>query len=242
MFTNRSIKSAETEEGLSTVQYFIPDDRMDRTTGGKRGPNVLRKDYRNGLNHDRVSAIYRKALDLFTEKGYSGTSMSMIARALKMSKANLYYYCSSKEDLFFKIHLDYLQKHLIPIVERAEQLPDPKDRIAHILKELTLLNASDKAVRVLIPDILNLNKSHHNEIIGIWRRAYDIVENSIEELQKAGKARKSRGVFQAFLGFGMANWTAYWFDYSRRAYAEELAEALVQTFLNGLLCPEPNRP
>ena len=134
-------------------------------------------------NLKRRSDIYCKALDLFIQKGYSGTSISMIAKALGMSKANLYHYCSSKEDLFYKVHLDYLEKHLIPIIEQAEQLPDPRDRIALFLRQLTLLNATDKACRVLVPDIVNLNKSHHSEIISIWRRAYDVVCNSVKELQ-----------------------------------------------------------
>ena len=116
-------------------------------------------------NLDRQSEIYRKALDLFTQKGYNGTSMSMIAKALGMTKANLYHYCSSKETLFYKIHFDYVKKHLIPIIEEAEHLPDPIDRIAFILKRLTILNTTDKATRVLIPDIANLSRGHHSEII-----------------------------------------------------------------------------
>jgi hypothetical protein len=35
----------------------------------------------------------------------------------------------------------------------------------------------------------------------------------------------------------MANWTVFWFDYGRQVNADELAETLVQTFLNGLLRP-----
>jgi TetR/AcrR family transcriptional regulator len=186
---------------------------------------------------ERRYDIYRKVLDLFIQKGYSGTSISMIAKALGMSKANLYHYCSSKEDLFYKVHLDYLEKHLIPIIEQAEQLPDPRDRIAFVLRKLTLLNATDKACRVLVPDIVNLNRSHHTEIVSIWRRAYDIVCNSVKELQQSGRAAKFRESFQTLLGFGMANWTAFWFDYGRQVNAEELAETLVQTFLNGLLRP-----
>jgi TetR/AcrR family transcriptional regulator len=186
---------------------------------------------------DRRSDIYCKALDLFIQKGYSATSVSMIAKALGMSKANLYHYCSTKEDLFYKVHLDYLEKHFIPIIEQAEQLPDPKDRIAFALRKLTLLNATDKATRVLIPDIINLNRSHHSEIISIWRRAYDVVYKSIKELQQSGRAAKFRESFQTLLGFGMTNWTSFWFDYSRQVNAEELAETLVQTFLNGLLLP-----
>ena len=189
-------------------------------------------------NLSRRSDIYCKALDLFIQKGYNGTSISMIAKALGMSKANLYHYCSSKEDLFYKVHLDYLEKHFIPIIEEAEQLPDPRDRIAFVLRKLTLLNATDKAGRVLVPDIVNLNRSHHSEIVSIWRRAYDIVCNSVKELQQSGRAAKFRESFQTLLGFGMANWTSFWFDYGRQVNAEELAETLVQTFLNGLLRPE----
>ncbi len=186
----------------------------------------------------RRSNIYSKALDLFTQKGYNGASISMIAKALGMSKANLYHYCSSKEDLFYRVHLDYLEKHFIPIIEEAERLPDPRDRIAFFLRKLTLLNVTDKAGRVLVPDIANLDRGHHSKIVSIWRKAYDIVCNSVKELQQSGRAVKFRDSFQTLLGFGMANWTSFWFDYGRQVNAEELAETLVQTFLYGLLRPE----
>ncbi len=191
---------------------------------------------------DRRSKVYSKALDLFIQRGYSGTSISMITKALGMSKANLYHYCSSKEDLFFKIHLDYLEKHIIPLIKEAEAVADPKDRIAFVLRRLTLVNATDKASRVLIPDIINLNKSHHHEIISIWRRVYDLVCGAIKELQQSGRAVKSRESFQTLLGFGMVNWTAFWFDYGRQVNAEELAETVVHTFLNGLLSPAVEKP
>jgi AcrR family transcriptional regulator len=203
----------------------------------KNQDNQLGKEVGKRQNLDRKSEIFRKALDLFIARGYNGTSMSMVAKSLGMSKANLYHYCSSKEDLFYNVHLDYLEKHLIPIIEEAENLPDPRDRISFVLRQLTFLNATNKTSRVLIPDIINLNRSHHSEIVSIWRRAYDIVCNSIKELQQSGRAPKFRESFQALLGFGMANWTPYWFDYSRQINAEELAETLVQTFLSGLLYP-----
>jgi TetR/AcrR family transcriptional regulator len=205
--------------------------------GNQPGKEVERK-----RKLDRESEIYRKALDLLIKKGYHGTSISMIAKASGMSKANLYHYSSSKEDLFYKVHLDYLEKHLIPIIEGAEQFSDPRDRIAFVLRRLTLLNATDKACRVLVPDIINLNRSHHSEIISIWRRAYNVVCNSVKELQQSGRAVKFRESFQTLLGFGMANWTAFWFDYGRQVNAEELAQTVVQTFLNGVLFPVEEQP
>jgi hypothetical protein len=36
----------------------------------------------------------------------------------------------------------------------------------------------------------------------------------------------------------MVYWIVYWFDYSRRGNAEELAETLIQIFFYGLLLEE----
>jgi AcrR family transcriptional regulator len=79
---------------------------------------------------ERKSEIYDKALDLFVKHGYDATSMSMIAETLGMSKANLYYYCSSKENLLYQIHLDFLNNHFLPILDEAEKLADPASRVA----------------------------------------------------------------------------------------------------------------
>src|SRR4030067_2798601 len=99
----------------------------------------LEKKVEKPKNVDRRLEIYKKALDLFARNGYDHTSMSMIAETLGMSKANLYYYCSSKEELLFQTHLDFLQRHFIPILDEAERLADPASRVALFLRKFTLL-------------------------------------------------------------------------------------------------------
>jgi AcrR family transcriptional regulator len=71
--------------------------------------------------------------------------MSMIAKVSGMSKANLYYYFSSKEDLLYQIHLDDLKRRFIPIIEEAERLRDPEDRIVLFLRKFTLMCTSSPA-------------------------------------------------------------------------------------------------
>ncbi len=190
-------------------------------------------------NFDRKSEIYNKALDLFVKNGYDATSMSMVAETLGMSKANLYYYCSSKENLLYQIHLDFLRNKFIPILDEAEGLPDPADRVAFFLRKFALLNTSSRANRILVHEVHRLDKNHQNEIMAIWRRTYEIVRNSMKELQRSGKARRFRESFLAFMWVGMAFWVVYWFDYGRQTNAEELSEAIAQTFLDSLV-PEPS--
>jgi AcrR family transcriptional regulator len=186
-------------------------------------------------NFERKAEIYNKALDLFVKNGYDATSMSMIADTLGMSKANLYYYCSSKENLLYQVHLDFLQNHFIPILEEAERLPDPASRVALFLQKFTLLNTSSRANRILVHEVHRLDKNHQAEIMAIWRRAYEIVRDAMRELQRSGRARKFRESFLTFMWVGMAFWVVYWFDYSRQTNAEELSEAIAQTFLDSLM-------
>jgi AcrR family transcriptional regulator len=185
----------------------------------------------------RQTEIYQKALDLFVKKGYDATSMSMIAKALKMSKPNLYYYCPSKEELLYQIHLDDLQKLFVPILDEAEKIQDPKDRIAHFLRRFTLMCTASPASRVLVHELRSLSKRHHEQISAVWRRAYEIFRGAIKELQQSGRGREGRESFLTFLGTGMALWIVYWFDYSEQNHSEELADLVAQVFLKGFLYP-----
>jgi len=186
-------------------------------------------------NFGRKSEIYTKALDLFVKHGYDATSMSMIAETLGMSKANLYYYCSSKENLLYQIHLDFLNNHFVPILDEAEKLADPAGRVALFLRRFALLNTSSRANRTLVHEVHRLDKNHQNEIMHIWRRAYEMVRDSIRDLQRSGRARRVRESFLTFMWVGMAFWVVYWFDYGRQTNAGELSEAIAQTFLDSLM-------
>lgn len=210
------------------THYSTSEGIMDK----KQPPGIKSK---KNQNLQRKSKIYGKALELFEKNGYDATSMSMIAETLGMSKANLYYYCASKENLLYQIHLDFLNHHFIPILDEAERLIDPASRVALFLRKFALLNTSCRSNRILVHEVHRLDKDHQNEIMLIWRRTYEIVRNSIRELQRSGRARGFRESFLTFMWVGMAFWVVYWFDYGRQANAEELSEAIAQTFLDSLM-------
>ena len=182
----------------------------------------------------RRDEILQKALGLFLEKGYDATSMSMIADAVGMSKPNLYYYCTSKENLLYEIQMDFSRRKFLPILEIAEKVPDPADRVAYFLREFTLLNTSSPANWILVHEIHRLDEEHRNEILRFWRRSYEIVRDSIRELQQAGRAQKFRESFLSFMWIGTVFWVPYWFDYNCQENAGELAEIISRTFLDSL--------
>ena len=50
-----------------------------------------------------MAQIYITAANIFYEKGFDATSVNNVAAALNLTKAGLYHYIKSKQDLLFGI-------------------------------------------------------------------------------------------------------------------------------------------
>jgi AcrR family transcriptional regulator len=185
---------------------------------------------------DKKEEIYEKALELFIAEGYDNTPLSRIAQALNLTKAGLYHYFHSKEELLFFIHGHNLKKDFIPIIEEAENIADPEERIAHFLRNYTeKALTKNAAAKVLIHEINKLEPEHRDIIRNTWRRAFDLIYQAIAELEASGKVKGVHKTFATFAAIGMCSWTFYWFDYDRKESGGNLADTYVDIFFNGLL-------
>ncbi|MDB4443956.1 TetR/AcrR family transcriptional regulator [bacterium] len=184
---------------------------------------------------DQREKLYKKALALFNSRGYDNTSVSQIAKALNLSKASLYHYMSSKQHLLFLIYENYLERHFIPIFESAEKISDPNKRLTFVIQSLAKLAATEPSVRVLVHESRRLDNKYHKEIKIVWGRAFQVIRDAITELQSSKKAKKLNSAFAAFAVMGMTSFIFYWYDYKRKASAEELSKTLLEIFLKGLL-------
>ena len=180
--------------------------------------------------------IYEKALELFIAEGYDHTPLSRIAKALNLTKAGLYHYFHSKEELLFFIHEHNLKKDFLPIIDEAENIADPEKRIAHFLSNYTeKVLTKNAAAKVLIHEINKLEPQHRDTIKKTWRRAFDLIYKAIAELEASGKVKGVNKTFATFAAIGMCSWTFYWFDYARMESGRVLADTYVDIFFNGLL-------
>ena len=182
--------------------------------------------------------LYKKALTLFNSRGYDNTSVSQIAKALNLSKASLYHYMSSKQHLLFLIYENYLEEYFIPIFDSAEKISDPKKKLNYIIQSLATLAATKPSVRVLVHEIRRLDYKYQKKIKGVWRRAFQLIRDAIEELKSEKDAKNLNSAFSAFALLGMTSFTFYWFDYKRKDSAGELAKTLSEIYLKGLLSGE----
>lgn len=75
-------------------------ERTEEPARAKAKVTRRSRKHRNGQRSDDFRAdIVQAAAELFGEKGYAGTTMSAIARAVGIDQSSLYYWFSSKDDV-----------------------------------------------------------------------------------------------------------------------------------------------
>jgi len=77
----------------------------------------------------RIKQVRDGAAAAFHEKGYEGTTMEEVARRAELSKAAIYLYFKSKEDLYYVLiepALNRLSRQLIKISASKSQTPEAK--------------------------------------------------------------------------------------------------------------------
>jgi AcrR family transcriptional regulator len=84
---------------------------------------------------DTRQRILDVALNLFTEKGYDGTSLREIAEELRVTKAALYYHFESKEDILLALHMR-LHEFGKGALKRMSSEPVTLDLWGELLEEL----------------------------------------------------------------------------------------------------------
>jgi len=187
--------------------------------------------YRNFIEaaSDQVTA-------LILERGYDNTLMSLIAKELGLTKAGVYHHFESKEDLLYAVHRRAIDRLLIPVIERAEQVPEPEARLRLFLFEYAHLMTRDPSARVLINEARRLAPERYEEIRGVWRRGYYLVRDALMALQACGRCRRDLDpAFSAFAALGMCSWVLYWFDYTRPESGNEIAATMCMIFMAGVL-------
>jgi AcrR family transcriptional regulator len=113
----------------------------------------------NGANKKDLNreAILQIAQDIFSKYGYKKTTLDDIANAVRKGKSSLYYYFSSKEDLFQAViskEVEILKEALEKVVFRSL---DPEEKLReYILTKLTTFR-----------DLANLYNALENDVAAI---------------------------------------------------------------------------
>ncbi|WP_404287461.1 TetR/AcrR family transcriptional regulator [Microvirga sp. RSM25] len=194
---------------------------------------------------DKRRAILDRSAELFAEHGYDRASMSKIAEACGVSKANLYHYYKDKEELLFDVIRFHLEE-LLEVVEAADNSDlSPADRLKELVAALLeAYRDADAQHNVQINGMRLLSADRQGELKAVERELVKIFSEAVAGVapQLTG-TRLLKPVTMSL--FGMINWHYLWFkstgEVTRADYAELVSRLIVDGTRNLHAEPVPSR-
>ncbi len=196
------------------------------------------------FDNKRSGFIYRKAAQMIYEKGFDAISMNEIAEALDLTKPGLYYHVGRKPQLLFTI-MDYAMDLLdTTVVEPAQPITDPEQRLRAIISgHARLLTHEAGALAILIDEDAGLEVDKRDQIVQRKRDYFEFLRQALEELAAAGKLRPIDTTVAAFSLLGMVMWISRWYDVKGRLDSEQVIGDVTELALGSvLLSASPGEP
>ena len=191
------------------------------------------------LPHTRLNSrraeICRTAARIFRQRGFDATSVSDIARSLKMTKAGLYHYFTSKEELLLEIMMFGLDQVRDEVIMPARTIRDPEQRLRQIvIRHAQITTRAEGAVSQL-DELRALPPVAQKKVRELQRKYFDLVRDTLKELKAEGRLRDVDITVAAFSTIGMILWLPRWFRQGGRLNNEQAATEIANLALAGVL-------
>ncbi|MDB4791794.1 TetR/AcrR family transcriptional regulator [Akkermansiaceae bacterium] len=159
----------------------------------------------------RNEEIFQAAAELMVQRGYAGTSMGDLAKAVGMTKAGLYHHISSKQDMLFQILLHAMEGLERTVIEPAKRITDPEERLREMIR-LHVRGLFDHGLEFafLFPEKRHLEPAQQ-QVVGQQIESYlGLIRETLRELADEGKLQDldiyiaARHILQTIAG--IARW------------------------------------
>jgi AcrR family transcriptional regulator len=184
-----------------------------------------------GTVEERRALILETAARHFEEKGYAGTSVDDIARELGVTKAAVYHYWGSKEELLEEIQdraLTFLREKLDRLDYEENPYETRLEATAAAYIDAVLENTS--FVSVLLRDFVSSERTREKQR-AFMRQCREVLDEEIA----AGNVRDFDPQVLTLAIVGLCSTIANWYEPEGRVSREEIKEIYLGLVTRGIL-------
>lgn len=179
--------------------------------------------------------IVSQAVELFDRVGYHQTRMEEVAVAAGIRKSTLYHYFSSKDELLFSIHEEFMDVLTPQLESTGPPEPSPTEYLHSLLVSIVeTVHAHPHHVRVFLEHYRELPEPARSNLQKTRDRWADRVEQVIKMGIEAGEFRTMDPHLAMFAFFGVCNWTYTWYRAGGPLALSEVTDFLWAFALRGL--------
>ncbi len=226
----------------TTIPASTSKSPRNNTNGVKRKPGRPTADAEINIEH-----LCDVAVNIFAEKGYSGTTTTEITKKAGVARSLIHYYFGNKEELW-KASIKRLANEFISQFEQSKKIHKDLDGIQMIkvvVRQLVHFNAKYPA----FPKILAQEMDEHSErsewiITNLIKPLFNLTGELFKKQRKLGNIKRINKEFQPSLLLGMAsNFFSnpflikhlYDVDTFDEEVIERYADAVVEVFCHGFV-------
>jgi len=181
----------------------------------------------------RRSQLTREAARLFAEKGYHGTSIGDLAKAMGVQKGSLYAHIESKEDLLYETMRGGAAAFHGALDAIPEDLPATEKIRLALRGHLRVVAEQLDVATVFMREWRYLEGDRREEILAERRRYEERVRGLFREGRELGELRTDLDdATAALLTLSAANWAYTWLQSGRDT--NELADRFYAVLLDGV--------
>lgn len=163
----------------------------------------------------RREQIYIHAAQLFCTKGFAATSMANIADAVGITKAGLYHFVPSKEELLFTLMTFSMDRLEADVIRPAAVVRDPIARIRRIvrghLESVTqVVTPVGNPLTMILEEQTGLSPEKAAIIRSRKSAYFHFVRSTLNEIKAMGHMAGADTRVATFAIFGIILWLARW--------------------------------
>jgi len=179
--------------------------------------------------------IKEAAIKLFSQKGYSATTMRQIAQKAGLAPGSLYNHLKRKSDLLVDIHRDFIDE----VIEKTKFSEEDREPCEEKLKEIfkTFMKAifgNKLSFKVLLEQETFLPPVARKEVNKNTRLLKEGIKRIIEEGIKRGEIRAVDSKMATFCVFALCNYSLRWVNPKGPYSYKELGEIFFEIFSRGI--------
>lgn len=185
----------------------------------------------------RRDAILNSVASVLSSGRLSTLTMQDIADELGITKGNLYYYFTDKQDILYQCHMRAMDASLEALRRARQARGSPGERLQQLLAGHIVGILKDGLGSVLLTDLENLRPENRDVYVARRDEFERGVRKLIEEGMKAGEFHCDDSLLAGFSMLGSINWITKWFRADGRLGVNDVAVGMSRFLMGALYCP-----
>lgn len=182
---------------------------------------------------EKRKKLLQHAAMIFAKKGYEKTSLEEIASRLKLSKASLYHYVRSKEEVLYLIQLEALEEILEEIRALIASDVEPDTKLKQVIERYIRSATRKHIIGALRQQELILPEKWRRKIIAKRDEFDSLCRLVIQEGIATGDFQAVNWKMSYMAMMGALNWIIKWYSPQGDMSVEEICKAMTYFILSG---------